>query len=132
VIAVLLKMQLQSGAASCYFLGTRFKVGNVITKPGSCGTSWDASGIFVEPSLLHKIHIFKIGSVEVTMTIAVWYWVSWLMAMRMSRVLPTLGGCAHHLLAAPGTHENRKKKKLNDLLNAFNPSQNAIICLQMS
>jgi hypothetical protein len=39
-----------------------------------------------------------------------------------SGVLPTPGGRTHHLAAAPGTHE--KKRKTPDV---FNPSQNAII-----
>jgi hypothetical protein len=38
------------------------------------------------------------------------------------------GGHARHLLAAPGTHEKRKKLFfLNDLPDAFNLSQNTII-----
>jgi hypothetical protein len=41
------------------------------------------------------------------------------------RVVPTPGGHAHHLPAAPGTHFFKMTP------DAFNPSQNAIILLQM-
>jgi hypothetical protein len=44
------------------------------------------------------------------------------------------GGRARHFTAMPGTHEKKKNKfvnKLHDAFNMFNPSQNAIIGLQM-
>jgi hypothetical protein len=47
------------------------------------------------------------------------------------RVLPTPGGHTHHHLSVvPGTH-GKRKKIINNLPDAFNPSQNAIIRLQM-